>query len=136
MKWEVKSKSLKKVMSKYKYYWSSRLEGKHPVMVVKNISDDKDTGKVPDGNKLVEYGFVQKELKNILGKVLTIIDASIIEPIQNKAIKDIIRNEFIDEYYHLSDMLIDQKFMEKAMKAQDMPDFNPEEIGIEEVAGH
>lgn len=40
---------------------------------------------------------VSDGLNYLLGRVLTIIDASIIEPKQNKSVKDLIKGEFIDD---------------------------------------
>lgn len=45
-------------------------------------------------SRLVRYPLITSELDNLLGRVLTIIDATISEPVQNKAVKDIIRGEF------------------------------------------
>lgn len=42
--------------------------------------------------------FVTQNLQHLEGKILTIIDASIAEPTQNKALKDLIRNEFSDKW--------------------------------------
>jgi hypothetical protein len=116
-------------MSKYKQYRSG---GKHCSSIM-DVDND-----IPTMNKyLADYGYIQNEFSNMLGKVLTIIDASIVDKVQNKAVKDIIRNEFIDEYVHLSDALCDQEEIDKCTG-----DFTDEEINkmgeasIEEVAGH
>jgi hypothetical protein len=93
--------------------------------------------KVEFGSSLADYSFIQNEFRNMLGKVLTIIDASIVDPKQNKAIKDIIRNEFIDEYVHLGNMMQDNNAIDKYTE-----NFTDEEIdkmgeaSIEEVAGN
>lgn len=85
---------------------------------------------------LADYSFVQNRLKKILGQVLTVIDSSIVETKQNKAVKDIIRNYFVDEYMELSSMMVDIETMTESM--QEMTD---EEIlkmsspSIEEIAG-
>lgn len=49
--------------------------------------------------------WVCDQLRFLLGRVLTIIDASIADPRQNKAIKDVIKGEFIDKLSHVSDVL-------------------------------
>ena len=129
--------------NKYKYFLSSYIEGQggtheKPFIVVKNISDGQPTGKVDDlkdQEKLADYTFIFKELRMMLGKVLTVIDASITEPKQNKAIKDIIRNTFIDEYSFLSDMIYGDMIKRAAEESASMPDFNPNEVSLEEVAG-
>ena len=61
-----------------------------------------------EGNKLVTYEFVQNRMSKLLGRVLTIMDASIIDKSQNKAVKDIIKTIFVDEYVELTDMLYDK----------------------------
>jgi hypothetical protein len=67
----------------------------------------------PD-DSLATFAFVQGEFSKVLGRVLTLVDASISERIQNKAFKDIIKNYFAEEYGFLSDMLLDQKFIERS----------------------
>lgn len=52
------------------------------------------------GRSLDEYKYQEKE--EIMGKILTIIDASVTEPQQNKALKDLIKQVFHQElgYWH------------------------------------
>ncbi len=121
---------------KYKHYWSSYDGG----CIVRSIEDDLNVPPNPStitkGEKLADYSFIQSNLRNMLGRVLTVIDASIIEPRQNKAVKDIIRNEFIDEYQNLSDMLVTPEVIDSMM-----PDLSDEEFDkmkeatTEEIAG-
>lgn len=60
------------------------------------------------GDKLASYSFISWRLKKLTGKILTIIDASIPEQKQNKAVKDIIKGIFFDEYTEVCDFLIDK----------------------------
>jgi hypothetical protein len=131
-------------MSKYKYFLSSYVDGvggsdMKPIVVVKNVSDGKQFTERDDSmknqEKLADYSFIFKELKTMLGRVLTVIDASIVDPKQNKAMKDIIRNSFIEEYSFLSDMLYGDTIRKAVEESSSVPDFNPEEVSIEEVAG-
>jgi len=41
----------------------------------------------------------RSQCKNFLGKVLTIIDASIVDPQQRKGLKDLIQNEFYGDLH-------------------------------------
>lgn len=72
-------------------------------------------------NKLVDHAFVMEQLRKIVGKTLTIIDASVVDKRQNKAMKDLVRNVVSDEMEHLAEMLVDQREM------QEMIDEIPEE---------
>jgi hypothetical protein len=69
--------------------------------------EDKNTDDW-SGNKLADYAFIQARLKGLTGKVLTIIDASIPEGKQNKCIKDLIREVFINEFADVSELLYDE----------------------------
>ena len=59
----------------------------------------------------VPYGYILEMNKSLLGQVLTIVDASISDKIQNKALKDIIKDKFhlsFDKSYkdtHTSDQI-------------------------------
>jgi hypothetical protein len=59
-------------------------------------------------SRLTDYDFVQNTLNFMLGEVLTLMDASIPDKVQNKAIKDIIKGMFISKYVELSDVLFDK----------------------------
>ena len=43
--------------------------------------------------RAVRYGHLEQFVKVLSGKILTIIDASTSDPRQNKALKDLVRNE-------------------------------------------
>ncbi|MFA6201434.1 MAG: hypothetical protein WC679_13615, partial [Bacteroidales bacterium] len=60
---------------------------------------------------LTDYNFIQYRLGSMLGRILTIIDASIADGRQNKAIKDLIKSKFVDEYAELSSILYDNNWM-------------------------
>ena len=48
---------------------------------------------VEKDERAVRYGRIEQDIKVLSGKLLTLIDASIPEPKQNKAFKDIVRND-------------------------------------------
>lgn len=53
----------------------------------------------------VDYSVISAQIKNLTGRILTIIDASISDREQRKAIKDLIRNEMIDEFEFYSNLV-------------------------------
>ena len=53
-----------------------------------------------DGNNL-SCDTINLQLSFLLGRVLTIIDASISDKTQNKAIKDLVKGEFSDKQTHI-----------------------------------
>jgi hypothetical protein len=69
-----------------------------------------------------------------MGKTLTVIDASISEPKQNKAIKDLVRGIFSEELGFSSEMAFDQDII-KASLPDDYPDSEITQVEIETVLG-
>lgn len=121
---------------KYKYFWSSQ----NKTSPLLKTEDGELVGSIPNGVKLADYAFIQATLRTMLGQVLTVIDASILDKIQNKAIKDIIRGQFIDQYLFLSDQMNDKEEIEAMVKDfeenltdEDMSKL--EAVTNEEVAG-
>jgi hypothetical protein len=58
-----------------------------------------------DETLALKFGCIQPNISGLEGKILTIIDASISDKEQNKAIKDLVRGEFrntIDWFYQIS----------------------------------
>src|SRR3972149_1400282 len=68
-----------KVMLKEKF--SSEIY--EPFMVIKNGDE-----------RAIRYDRILDDIRDLTGKILTIIDASIINEAQNKSIKDLIKKEF------------------------------------------
>lgn len=77
------------------------------------VSSDVIDTNWDEGDKLVDYAFVQTKMNNLLGRVLTIIDASIHGEKSNKAVKDLIKGEFISDYAELSELLHDRAEMQE-----------------------
>jgi hypothetical protein len=50
-------------------------------------------------SRSVRYPLINDELSNLLGQVLTVIDASVTEPTQLKAIKDLIKARFSEKIH-------------------------------------
>ena len=53
--------------------------------------------------KEVHYSYFEQELKLLAGRVLTIIDASVNDHRQNKAMKDLIKGEFYERFSALQE---------------------------------
>lgn len=51
------------------------------------------------------HTMIGNEIDFRLGKILTIIDATIIDDRQNKGIKDLIKSAFREKSYHFSDLI-------------------------------
>jgi hypothetical protein len=68
----------------------------NPEEVIKAGKEAEEWSKEP---ALASYEFVERNLSWQLGQVLTIIDASISDKKQNKAIKDLIKNSFHDRIH-------------------------------------
>ena len=124
-------------MSKYRNYVSSEKEGRYKSIIAHELASDSQVEFLEDEEYLADYSFIQSEFSCMLGRVLTIIDASIAETKQNKAVKDIIRNEFVDEYVHLGNILLDQKEINKQTNeyADSVDIASLGEVTLEEVAG-
>ena len=58
--------------------------------------------------KALSQNFVQNIISNLTGKILTIIDASIVDERQNKSIKDLIRNVIVDVRSHVTEVSFDE----------------------------
>lgn len=63
---------------------------------------------IPEGINAFRASFIHDNLDHLLGEVLTVIDAAVTEPTQNKAIKDIIRKHFSKKH----DWVSEASFME------------------------
>lgn len=88
-------------------------------------------------DKLATYGFIQAELSKMLGKVLTTIDATFSDPTQRKAVKDIIKGHFGDEFAFVGEFLVDQGAAEEAANRYFAanPDVEPEPVDIAVAMG-
>lgn len=77
-----------------------------------------------DGEDLLTHAFLLDSFRKLMGRTLTLIDSSIINKSQNKAMKDIIRNIYSDEMGFAAEFCFDQvklnnmatKSLKEAMK--------------------
>jgi len=100
----------------------------------KIITDGKDTNDY-NGDKLVDFQFIQANLRSLTGRILTIIDASITDSNQNKCVKDLVRGEFMHEFEALGDLMFDKQRIERTMNGFYTNGIDPEIITAKEALG-
>ncbi len=87
-----------------------------------------------NGEKLFTHSFLMDTLRKLMGRTLTVIDASVHEHQQNKAMKDLLRSIFSDEMEFAAEWGFDQEEIQKFIPE----DIDPKELGevsIEEALG-
>jgi len=72
------------------------------------VKEVKSKVEVPKNSKVMNYYLLENDAKNLSGKILTLIDASIADKQQNKALKDLIKQRFRDYIFDLQ-----RQFFEK-----------------------
>lgn len=124
------------------YIATSKKEGKDWVSYQLHWTDKDDEIPVEQmtelwkEDKLADHSFVMDELRKIVGGVLTIIDASVPEGKQNKAIKDLVRKLVSESMGHTTKMMVDQRPFENI--GDDMTDEeleNMEAVDVLEAIG-
>lgn len=89
-----------------------------------------------NGERALSYSFVMDTLRKVMGGTLTIIDASIHDEKQNKAIKDLIRRVISDEMEFTAEWAFDQKEFQKMVDEISESELaNLEPVSIEEALG-
>ena len=86
-----------------------------------------------DGEHLFSHGFITDSYRKIMGRTLTIIDASITDKQHNKAIKDLLRQVFNDELCFSSEWGFDQEVIQKGLNTETMD--GSEALSVEDVLG-
>jgi len=88
------------------------------------------------GERLLTHSFTMDMMRKLMGKTLTIIDSSIENERQNKAMKDLVRQVFSEQLSFSSQMAFDQKEIQKLAEEQ-MPENidELETVSIDEVLG-
>ena len=56
------------------------------------------------GERAIRYERIESDIKDLAGKILTIIDASIADVQQNKAIKDLVKTDIRECLYYFQDI--------------------------------
>ena len=92
-----------------------------------------------EGEKALSHSFLMDSFRKIMGRTLTLIDSSVTDKQQNKAMKDIVRNIFSDEMEFAAEFAYDQEKFRK-MADNHYKDVSDEEIEasavtIEEALG-
>lgn len=85
------------------------------------------------GEIALSHSFVMDVLRKVMGRTLTIIDASIIDKQQNKALKDLLRQVISDEMEFSADMAFNQEGLMATIKDEDIE--MSESVTIEEALG-
>jgi len=87
--------------------------------------------------KALSYSFAMDILRKLIGRTLTTIDATIVDKVQNKAVKDIVRQSFGDEMEFIAKVVYNQDELDKmATEAtKDIPDEMLGSVDIEEALG-
>jgi len=120
-------------MSKYNKYITSESIGKYDRWTVIDIATDEFIKEWSDSSKLADLNFIQSRISDLLGKVLTVIDASIPEGKQNKCIKDLIRKDFMHEHEELTNLLIDKNELKEMIANVDESEV--ESVSLAEALG-
>ncbi len=90
-----------------------------------------------DGEKALSHSFLMDSFRKIMGRTLTLIDASIHDKQQNKAMKDIVRNIFSDEMEFAAQFAFDQEKLDKMANAsyEEADPADIKSVTIEEALG-
>ena len=65
------------------------------------------------GERALTHSFLMDTLRKVMGRTLTIVDASVHDKTQNKAMKDLIRQIFSDEIEFSAEWAFDQSVLQK-----------------------
>ena len=79
-----------------------------------------------NGERLLSHSFVMDTMRKLMGRTLTILDASISDREQKKALKDLIRNIYSDEMDFSARWAFDQSVIEALI---------PDDLTETEIAG-
>jgi len=95
-----------------------------------------------DGERALTHSFLMDTLRKVMGKTLTIVDASVMDKTQNKAMKDLLRGVFSDEMEFSAEMAFDQDIQTKlanesfeALSEKEQEEVLKSSVSIEEVLG-
>lgn len=87
-----------------------------------------------------EYSLIEMRLNRLAGEILTIVDATIVSKTQNKAVKDLIRQKFSEEFGFFSELLIKGIIDETLTHIENMSDAEWDEhmkqnppVGLDEI---
>lgn len=131
-------------MSKYTHFITNQRE---PVEVTDSFSSQPHTEifdsyqVIPiadrelnlEGQYLADFQFVKRVIGHLMGKVLTVVEATTPSDGQAKAIKDIMRGHFSDELSFVSEHMFDQNELNRMIPTIEPGTPIPAPIDIETV---
>lgn len=123
------------VVEKDKYFDGTELIG-YRLARLALPGDKQGTGgdyNVREGENLFSHSFIKDSYRKIMGRTLTIIDASLIDKQHNKAVKDLLRQVFNDEICFSSEWGYDQKKIQKDLDIDSLD--GTEFMSVEDVLG-
>jgi hypothetical protein len=123
------------VVEKDKYFDGTDLVG-YRLAKLALPDDEKGSGRdyhLIDGEHLFSHSFIKDSYRKIMGRTLTIIDASIVDKQHNKAVKDLLRQVFNDEICFSSEWGFDQEILQKPLDIESMD--GTELLSVEDVLG-
>lgn len=119
-------------MSKYKEFVTHSRAEKYDSYSTKKIEEFDEV--IADG-KLADHAFITKVMGHLLGKTLTIVDASAFSG-QKKAVKDLLRDAYSQEMEFVAGMMYDQEKLNEIANAEvEAMDELPEPVSIEQALG-
>ena len=96
-------------------------------------SDGKEL-KIEDYERLFAHSFVMDTMRKLMGRTLTIIDASVANKVQNKAVKDLVRQAYSDEMEFSTQFGFDQDVM-IPMAEENAPENFASTVTVEQALG-
>jgi len=93
---------------------------------------DEDTMLCQNTQSQVELGEVCSQILQLMGEVLTIVDASIGDKQQNKAVKDLIKARFYARNGKITRETYDREGIDWEKATTPPDDFDPEKDGVTE----
>jgi hypothetical protein len=81
-----------------------------------------------------DHTFVLEVLKRISGQMLTLVEASISDKEQRKALKDVVKGFFSEEMNHVSELMYSKEYMEELCQyAEENAPEDLEPVDVEEI---
>lgn len=97
----------------------------------KSVSDE-DTMFCGDNSLQIRLGDVCSQVLQLMGEVLTIIDASIVEKQQNKSIKDLIKSRFYSRNGKITREIFERNEIDWEKATTPQYGIDPEKDGVSE----
>ena len=106
-----------------KYYiYANKLENGNVEICASNIAETVRVPLEEVDEALANYSLIEFGVNKLAGKILTLVDATMSEPRQNKAFKDVIRNYFAEEFSFFSELMMKGTIRESLKEVEEMND--------------